>query len=333
MRSTRDVTRRRATRLLSWYPREWRARYGEEFVELLVDDMAERPRSPWRALDVASSGVVARLATAGLGGRPLNPDDHGRRSLAAFGCAVTLFLTVALAVWAQVTIGWQWSEPDNAVTTSAMLVMSLAVAAVIPALAACAVPIVWALANDLVRLGVRPLLRPLSLCSGGLVIFVIGSRHFANGWPGTGGHPWAHQGIVPGGVAAFSWASTLFVTSYWLHPGALGRFPGSEVVWMLVSPLALLATVAGAAKVVRRLDLSTRILRFERSMGVLVAGLLAAFLTGAALWILDGGPGPRDLFHIGSIDVMELGIMVASLLLVGRALARPGHAGRAVARS
>ena len=66
MRSTSDATRRRATRLLSWYPREWRARYGEEFVELLVDDIAERPRSPWRALDVASSGVVARLATAGL---------------------------------------------------------------------------------------------------------------------------------------------------------------------------------------------------------------------------------------------------------------------------
>ena len=97
MRSTRDVTRRRATRLLSWYPREWRARYGEEFVESLMDDMVERPRSAGRTFDVACSGVVARLAgeQPGLGGRPLNPDDHGRRSLAAFGCAVTLFLTIA----------------------------------------------------------------------------------------------------------------------------------------------------------------------------------------------------------------------------------------------
>ena len=46
---------------------------------------------------------------------------------------------------------------------------------------------------------------------------------------------------VPGGVAAYAWASTLFVTSYWLHPAALGHFPGAELAWMVASPLALAA--------------------------------------------------------------------------------------------
>ena len=59
--------RRRAARLLRWYPRDWRERYGDEFLELLVDDLEERPHSIDRLLDVARSGLVVRLAAAGLG--------------------------------------------------------------------------------------------------------------------------------------------------------------------------------------------------------------------------------------------------------------------------
>jgi hypothetical protein len=61
----------RAARLLRWYPAPWRERYGAEFTELLICDIEERPRSVRRAVDVARGGLVARLAQAGLGGRPL----------------------------------------------------------------------------------------------------------------------------------------------------------------------------------------------------------------------------------------------------------------------
>ena len=53
--------------MLRWYPREWRARYGEEFTELLVSDMSERSRSVRTPADVAVNGIVAGLAYAGLG--------------------------------------------------------------------------------------------------------------------------------------------------------------------------------------------------------------------------------------------------------------------------
>ena len=33
---------------------------------------------------------------------------------------------------------------------------------------------------------------------------------------------------------------------------------------------------------------------------------MATFFTGAALWVFDGGPGPRNLFHIGAIDIVDL---------------------------
>jgi hypothetical protein len=324
--------RKRAGRFLRWYPREWRERYGEEFVEFLVADLEEKPRSMGRAVDVARSGVLARLAASGLAGRSLDSAEHGRRSLAAFGCAVSLFLTAALALWAQLTIGWQWSAPDTVATVSAMVLMTVAVLAVAAASIGCAAPVAWSAMRTL-GLG-RPwtIIRPLSLLSAGLVVVIVGTHHFANGWPGTGGHPWSHQGIVPGGVAAYAWASTLFVTSYWLHPAALGHFPGVEVAWMLASPLALAGVVIGAAKIVRRVELTERVLRFERGMGYVVAGAMTLFFAGAALWVIDGGPGPRNLFHIGFIDVLELAVMGLSLVLAGRAVERTGDRAPRLAR-
>jgi hypothetical protein len=59
---------RRARRLVRWYPKEWRARYGEEFTQLLADDISERPRSWHRTLDVARSGLAAQMAQRQLTG-------------------------------------------------------------------------------------------------------------------------------------------------------------------------------------------------------------------------------------------------------------------------
>jgi hypothetical protein len=324
--------RKRAGRFLRWYPREWRERYGEEFVEFLVADLEEQPRSIGRTVDVARSGLLARLAVSGLAGRSLDTAEHGRRSLAAFGCSVSLFLTAALALWAQLTIGWQWSAPDTVATVSAMVLMTIAVLIVAAACIGCAVPVVWSALRTLVFGRPWTIIRPLSLFGAGLAVLIVGTHHFANGWPGTGGHPWSHQGIVPGGVAAYAWASTLFVTSYWLHPAALGHFPGAEVAWMVASPLALAAVVVGAAKIVRRVDLTERALRFERGMGFVAAGAMALFFAGAALWVVDGGPGPRNLFHIGFIDVLELAVMGLSLVLAGRAVERTGEGAPGLAR-
>jgi len=60
---------RRARRLLSWYPAGWRARYGDEFAELLLAELAEQPRAWRRTVNVAHCGITARLAAAALGGR------------------------------------------------------------------------------------------------------------------------------------------------------------------------------------------------------------------------------------------------------------------------
>ena len=91
----------RATRLLRWYPRGWRDRYGAEFTELLIADLADQPHSWRRTADVAVNGMLARLSRAGLGGRLLDPADQAAASLATLGCAVAVFLTFGTMVWSQ----------------------------------------------------------------------------------------------------------------------------------------------------------------------------------------------------------------------------------------
>jgi hypothetical protein len=313
---------RRAARFLYCYPREWRSRYGEEFTELLTADLDERPRSLHRALDVARGGFVARLAVAGIGGQPLDRRDQPRRSLVTLGAAVSCFMVFAVALWAQLTIGWQWSRPSTMPTELAMVVMTVSVALVAALFLAAAAPILAMTLAAIVRRRQRGLLRPMVLVAVGLTLLIVGTHHFANGWPGTGGHPWTHQGMVPGGVAAYAWASTLFVTSYWLHPAALLHFPGPELGYMLLSPVATISVIVGSSKIVHRLALPPVVLRFERRVGVVAALAMGLFLTGAALWVVDGGPGPRNLFHIGAIDVIELVLLALAAALALRAAER-----------
>ncbi len=49
-------------RLLLCYPRDWRDRYGDEFAELLAAEQAEQGPSWPRVVNVAATGLRARLA-------------------------------------------------------------------------------------------------------------------------------------------------------------------------------------------------------------------------------------------------------------------------------
>ena len=328
--SGQDAAARRAARLLRWYPRSWRARYGEEFAELLMADIAERPRSRSRTADVLRSGIVARLADAGLGGCAPEPGAQARASLASLTCCAAVFLGVGGAMWSQLTIAWQWSEPASAgvtvatyLTSGAML--ALAVLALLAALPV-AWSVAWSVASRLARgretAGYRGLLGPAALAAAGLAVVVVGGRHFENGWPGTGGHPWAGQHLVPGGVAAFAWATTLSVSAFWAHPAAMAALPAPELAWMAVSPLAVACVVAGAATAVRRTELSPRVLAAETRLAVAACAVMAVFLGGCGAWIAGRPPAPGNLFHAGTIDVAGAMVMTVTLAVAGQAARR-----------
>lgn len=310
----------RAARLLRWYPAAWRARYGEEFTELLIADIRDRPCSPARILDVARGGIVARLTDAGLAARSPRCAAGAvrghpvRASLASLGCAAAAFLGFGAALWSQLTIGWQWSSASasgpakvaTVVTSAAMLTfLVLAVLGALPVLAVAAVTAAR-------RRDRRLIVRAAVVITAATVLFV-GGRHFGNGWPGTGGH----RGLVPAGLAAFEWATSLSVSSYWAHPGALAAFPAPELAWMAVSPLILVCAIVAAATLVRRTELPSRLLAFETQVGTVACAAMTVFLAGCSCWVATGGQ--RSLFHAGLIDVAGVTMMAAALAVAHQA--------------
>jgi hypothetical protein len=323
---------RRARRLVRCYPPAWRARYGEEFTQFLIDDISERPRSLTRTADVLRSGALARLTCAGLAGDVLEPHQQVRAGLGVVGFSTSAFLAAGVAIWSQLTIGWQWSAPAAAATKTGMFVMTGTMLAFALAVVLAATPLLWVMCGELVRGRGRNLVLPIVAVGAGSLVLVVGSIHFGHGWPGTGGHPWSGRDVVPGSVARFCWAATLWITSYWAHPGALASFPASEVTWMVVSPIALAAVLIGAATMLRRLPLSARVLRYESWLGLTTAVVMAGFLAGASSWVISGGPAPRGLFRVGAIDSVAVAVMAASLILAFRAAQRTvGASGRCTA--
>jgi hypothetical protein len=308
-----SAPQKRAARLVRCYPPAWRARYGDEFTELLVADLIERPYSPVRTADVARSALLARLAGRGLAGGSLAPADQLRSSLAALAVCVALFLTFGVGLWSQLTIGWQWSAPDAPATALAMAAMSAALLALVAIGLLAAAPIAFAAIASIARRDGARVRGSVVLFVLGACVLIVGSLHFAHGWPGTGGRPWADKSLVPAGPASFAWASTLSITSYWAHPGRLGAFPAAEVAWMALAPLAIGVTAVGAARTVARLRLSPRVLRFEAALAGAATIAMLGFLGGAAAWALGSDPGPRRLFSSGAIDVLDLAMMAVAL--------------------
>jgi hypothetical protein len=317
---------RRARRLIAWYPKPWRARYGDEFCELLVQEFEERPRSIARALDIAWNGVVSRVEYTGIAGLSNSWEVQARACLAWWIGSLSMFLAAALAVWSQLMVGWQWTSPRTPDTTSGVVVMSVAVV-VLAALAVIGiVPVLATVAMRLARGHGRRLRIPSAMATVSAVTLLIGAHSFENGWPGTGGHHWALQGMVPGGVNAFVWAATLAITSYWAHPGALRAFPAAEVAWMAVSPLAIVSLSISGAVTIRRLDLSVRAARFVLRIGRLALLAMFGFFLGALAWLFDCAQRPRsipsNLFHVGTIDVLGACVMGIALLLALQAVSR-----------
>jgi hypothetical protein len=312
------AAQRRAARLLCWYPATWRARYGAEFTELLLAEFADRPRSWRRAADVARGGLLARLTCASLTSHQREPAGQIQASLATMGWALAAFGIFGVAMLTQLATGRQWGTPHAATTAAGVVVMTGAGAAIGLLAVLAGLPVGWLTAVTLIRDPGRRLAWPAGLLLAGTVTLAAGAHHFQNSWPGTGGTAGPH-GPLPAGLAAFGWAATLSVSSYWAHPVALLHFPGLELTWMALSPAAVACLVAGAAGIARRLPMSAGLLAYLSRLATAGTLVTCCFLAGAACWIFGQGSGPAGLFHAGALDVAGLAVMTGALAVTIRA--------------
>jgi hypothetical protein len=312
----------RARRLLRWYPRSWRERYGEEFSELLNADLSERPRCWRRTADIAVSGMGARLSVGGLGGSPIG---QPQAALAVVGGAMVGFVACGVSLWSQLLVGWRWAPPDSDAVVIGVLVMSLAVVYLSVLALLATVPVIAAVLRAARRRDARRLIGPMALIIVSAAILIVGGHHLESGWPGTGGHSWRFQRLVPGGVGGFGWAETLGITAYWAHPSDLLALPHPELAWVAMSPVALTSAVVSAARVVRRVTLSPASLRYEASLAKAAAAGMVPFLGAAAWWVTASRAGSNDLFRAGSLDVLLVAAMAAALVVARTATRQIRH--------
>ncbi len=284
-------------------------------MELLRADLLERGRYASSALDVGRGAWMARLAAAGVGGGRPCTTSPGAAALATAGCAVALFLAFGMAMWSQLTIGWQWAAPDGPAVAASVEVMSVALLVLVPLGLAAAAPLVWWTLRALVSGRSERLRGPVSAFTLGALALALGTVHFSHGWPGTGGHPWSERGLVPGGLASLAWSATRPITAYWAHPTRLETFPAAQLGWMALAPLAMGSMLAGATTAIRRLSLPRRLLRWEARVARVGAVVLLAFLGAGICRVLASDPGPRHLFTRGSIDILDVIGMGGSLLV------------------
>ena len=289
--SSRSV--RRVHRLVVLYPRSWRERFGDEFEQLLLDELDDRPRSRRRTADVAAHAALAHLTVAGLAGRGLAPDDQVSRGLRVLGVMLALFLVVAIAIWSGLDVGWTWAAPSAPETRVAVVVTSAALLGMVGVVALAAV----LMGSAVVRQGSAVPRLPLLVVVACGMAFAIGCVHFAGQWPG-GRHPgWGGHSLMPPALVRLAWAGTQWVTAYWLHPHVLTTLPGDRFVWSVVSPLLLIAMTAAALGSTRSLDVAAATARAIAVTSAAAGVLGALFLAGAASWILSARTGPRDVFQ------------------------------------
>lgn len=306
----------------------WRARYGAEFAELLIADLAERPRSARRTVDVAAAGLRARLACAGLSRHGLGPVPDPGTGLATASVSAAGFAILGLAEASQLGIGVQWlkalalSPEHRSWLSLAMALMSAALAGFALLALAAAMPLGLAVARAW-RAGQAGTLRgPLLVIGTAVTTLLVGGRHFGNGWPGTGSQYWFGHGTA--GVAAFGWAATSWFTSWWVHPGLLATMPTTRICWQVVSLTAWIALLTGAWRIVRELASGHRASAYGRRLFRLAGWCAAGFGVGTLLWLAAAPAGPAGPIHFGLVNLGGLGASLVALVVALAALRQVG---------
>jgi hypothetical protein len=314
-----DRLDRRAARLLRCYPRSWRERYGEEFAELLVADLAEHPHSSRRTVDIVGNGLLARLSVAGLGDGPIG---RPQAALATVGVAAVGFAACGLSLWSQLLVGWRTSPPNSHAAIAGVLGMSIAAGYLAAIALLAAIPILRDVLGEARARGARRLIGPLGTTITAVAVLVVGGHHFSAALPAATSHAWRSQRLVPDRLAGFGWAETLGISTYWAHPSDLLALPRTELAWMIISPAALIGAVIGAVATVRRVALAATTLRYEVKLTKAAAAGMLLFLAAAALWVVVSHRGPNGVFRAGSLDLLLIAVMAAALTIARTAALR-----------
>jgi hypothetical protein len=279
----------RARRALRWYPRQWRERYGDEFEVMLESEIADTPHSPVRSANVIWGGLRNRVAYAGFAGTVLTPAQQRRASISMLAIASTVFFTFGVVTWSKFQLGsyrfnlttWYGSSSEGAI----YVIMSWAFACLIATALVAVVPL-WlrglhqALHTRSRALMARLCILPLSLdlLVWGFLRFDAAYRNFLDG-------PNPSHAIL--GISDLVYDAYIQVRSFVGHPAQLFNARPDTAIEMwsgLVEMLAVILIGVGTATLIGRVNLSPRMIAFERRLAkfsLVIMGLICGTLVAA----------------------------------------------------
>lgn len=293
-------------RLLRWYPRSWRDRYGEELLALTEDEWGDRIPSLRYRRDIARAGLRERVHATGLVGPGANAATRLRSGSLLVLSTWTLFVIAGLGLQ-KTSEHFARAVPLASRSTSQDAFNTVALFAVI-SLAA-------------VLIGVAATLpRAIEFLRSG-------------GWRHVRRH--TLRSVIASGLAV----ATVIPLSQWAHTlnemqrnGADNAYSWAVTAWAVLVALALVSWTATAIAVVVRLNLSRRTLRIEGTLAVVVAGSMAAItiatavwwssLSAQASWFLDGTPSGTSSGGVSSTMVTIVSLMSIAVLLASVGVAR-----------
>lgn len=291
---------------LRWYPRAWRARYGDELVALIDDEYGDNLPVEVR-LSLVTGGLRQRARQSGLIGDSAPAADGVRAGALVVLAAWTAFIIAGVS-FAKFSEHFDEALPRN---TGAHRV---------PDLAFTVLQSVAGVASVLVVAG--------ALLAGPAFVRFLRT----GGWASVRGHflralactavtaavtvpllIWAHNLMPHQRSGGIHWYGSLFLT------------------WAVLIALTLLLWTVAAVAATRRMELSSAILTAEAALAVSIAGAMMIMVGATAVWwgamakdapaFLHASPGgapgsPWDYWFVATVALMVLAMGAAMVGVV-----------------
>jgi hypothetical protein len=284
---------RRASRLLRWYPRAWRERYGAEFADHLEQEFADRPVDLRRSVNVAFKGITARASEIGLANGTVGSAGQTRAALGTSFALLAVAVVLAANFWSWAMLQWSARTYHPIPVDATTGVLTVTIGLLVLVLAAMMLTVLISAAHQIVRGRGRPIVAPLGFAVGSVVYLyytvpwlprlVAAYSHMAQG-----GYRWTHPGPAAYGLATIAHMVTQPWVSIW-DPGEVGG-PTSRAVMNDLAPLAVLVFAVAIAFLVRRVELPRIGNRVGSAAVVLLGTLCGVLLITLVMWSTVGGP-------------------------------------------
>jgi hypothetical protein len=309
---------RHARRLLRWYPAAWRERYGDEFVDLMEQEVTDNPKSSGRTLNIAYKGASARLSELGVVGVTVNPRNQTTAVIASTFFVATAFLAIAVDTWSGAMLTWNLGRQASLPVTFGAGALTALTAVIALALIAIFGILTWLSARRIGQRQAKGLIGPWSLILV-MMAFIIYSVHNALHFViARGGIQWTNAGEAVKQLAGASSAVISTITRTWVHPGQqIKSF--SDLVFA-ITPIALGLFAYGVARLTRKIGIPLSMNRLGHFVTFAISGSMTVFLACFVAWIAAGGDW---LYSLGSVsqpyrfvEISAMAVIVAISILL-----------------